>query len=214
LIGNRAHEAASLLLLSGGVDSAALAARSRPAAALFVDYGQRSAPAEGRAAIAIAARLGLALHQRDIDLRSIGAGLLLSEDAPPASPSPEWWPYRNQMLVTIAAAVALRLGLRRVLVASVAGDGDRHADGSASFYAALNTVLTLQEGAIEVVAPALDETTEELVVSSGIAESVLAWTVSCHRSDLPCGNCPGCWKRERVLSNLGLLRPIEAWSSP
>jgi 7-cyano-7-deazaguanine synthase in queuosine biosynthesis len=28
---------------------------------------------------------------------------------------------------------------------------------------------------------------------------VLGWTVSCHRSDLPCGNCPGCWKRERAL---------------
>lgn len=196
-----------ILLLSGGVDSAALAAVERPAAAVFVDYGQRPAAAERRAAGAIADALGLRLHYTALNLRPLGGGLLLNETPLPGAPSPEWWPYRNQMLVTAAAAVALRLNLGRVLVATVDGDGDRHVDGSRAFYAALDALLRMQEGHVHVAAPAINETTEELVARSGLDEDVLAWTVSCHRSELPCGDCPGCWKRARVMHGLGLFQP-------
>jgi 7-cyano-7-deazaguanine synthase len=196
-----------LLLLSGGLDSTALAAVRPPAAAVFVDYGQRPAAAEQRAATAVAGALGLELHEVQLDLRSIGGGLLLNETALRGSPSPEWWPYRNQMLVTAAAAVALRLGLDSVVVGTVAGDGARHADGTVPFYDALRTLLRLQEGGIDVLTPVIAETTEQLVGRSGLPEGVLGWTVSCHRSELPCGDCPGCWKRARVLSTLGLLQP-------
>jgi 7-cyano-7-deazaguanine synthase len=195
-----------LILLSGGVDSAALAAVERPAAALFVDYGQRPAAAERRAAGAVAAALGLELHEIALDLRSLGGGLLLDDKPIPGAPSPEWWPFRNQMLVTAAAAVALRLGLSRVSVATVAGDGDRHADGTQRFYETLDLLLRLQEGNVGVTTPAIHETSEELVVRSGLGEDVLAWTVSCHRAALPCGDCPGCWKRARVMATLGMLQ--------
>lgn len=196
-----------LMLLSGGVDSAALAAAERPAAALFIDYGQRPATAERRAAGAVAAALGLELHEIALDLRPLGGGLLLDEKPIPGAPSPEWWPYRNQMLVTAAAAVALRLGLDRITVATVAGDGDRHADGTEQFYMALDTLLQLQEGHVGVATPAIHETSEELVARSGLGEDVLAWTVSCHRAALPCGDCPGCWKRARVMSTIGMPQP-------
>lgn len=196
-----------LLLLSGGIDSAALAGADRPDAVLFVDYGQRPAPAEARAARAVADALDLPLHESTMDLRPLGGGLLLDEEPLPGAPSPEWWPYRNQMLATAGAAVALRLGLRRVVLATVAGDGDRHADGTQAFYEALDALLRLQEGKVGAAAPAIADTTEVLVRRSGLGEDVLAWTVSCHRSELPCGACPGCWKRTRVMNNLGLQQP-------
>ena len=196
-----------LLLLSGGIDSAALAAADRPDAALFVDYGQRPAPAEARAAHAVADALDLPLHEATLDLRSLGAGLLLNEQPIPGAPSPEWWPYRNQMLATVGATVAYRISLRRVVLGTVAGDGDRHADGTPDFYEALDAVLRLQEGGVGAAAPAIAETTEELVRRSALGEDVLAWTVSCHRSALSCGNCPGCWKRSRVMMNLGFQQP-------
>lgn len=197
----------ALLLLSGGVDSTALAARERPAAALFVDYGQRPAAAERRAAHAVAGALSLPLHETALDLRPLGGGLLLDEAPLPGAPSPEWWPYRNQMLVTAAAAVALRLGLRRVLVGTVAGDGDRHVDGRPDFYRALDALLRMQEGGIGVGAPAIGQTAEELVGGSGLGEDVLGWTVSCHRAELACGDCPGCWKRAKVFAAAGLMQP-------
>jgi len=198
----------SLLLLSGGVDSAALAVACRPAAALFVDYGQRPARAELRAAKLIAERIGLKLAELTVDLRSVGGGLLLTEATETDAPSPEWWPYRNQMLVTLAAALAVRLNLHWVMVGTVVSDRDRHADGDPAFYSAINSLLRLQEGDVAVATPAIEETTEQLVLRSGVSEELLAWTVSCHRSELPCGECPGCWKRARVMGALGLLQPL------
>jgi 7-cyano-7-deazaguanine synthase len=197
----------ALLLLSGGLDSAALAACERPAAALFVDYGQRPAAAERRAARAVAGAMSVPLHEAALDLRPFGGGLLLDEAPLPDAPSPEWWPYRNQMLVTAAASLALRLDLARVLMGTVAGDGDRHADGTTEFYRTLDALLRMQEGGVGVDAPAIAETSEQLVARSGLGEAVVGWTVSCHRSELPCGDCPGCWKRAKVLAAAGLLQP-------
>ena len=204
---SKGPDSSELLLLSGGLDSTALAAICRPAAALFIDYGQRPAVAERRAASAVGRLLGVPIHDVTVDLRPVGAGLLLGEDEVPNAPSAEWWPYRNQMLVSIAAAIALRRGLTGVIVGTVSGDGERHADGTPAFYEALNAMLQIQEGHITVSTPAISETTEQLVLRSGLGEEVLGWTVSCHRSVLPCGDCPGCWKRARVLANLGLLQP-------
>ncbi|HWH30501.1 MAG TPA: 7-cyano-7-deazaguanine synthase [Mycobacteriales bacterium] len=197
----------AVLLLSGGLDSAALLALARPALALFVDYGQRPARAEGRAAAAVASALGTELEDVRVDLREIGGGLLHGDTPIPGAPSPEWWPYRNQLLVTTAAAVAVRRGLGEVLTATVASDGQRHADGTPRFYDALDAVLRIQEGAIRVRAPVIGMTSAELVAASGVGDDVLGWTVSCHRGDFPCGGCPGCWKRDEVLRGLGRMQP-------
>lgn len=233
----------AVLLLSGGMDSAALAAWVRPSATLFIDYGQRPAQAERRASRAIATALDLPFFEFEVDLSPVGSGLLHSESMNNASepgsggeggtqsgydtdvltpsrlpsPSPEWWPLRNQLLGTLAAAWTLSGSapksppLRLVLLASVLSDGRRHVDGTASFYEALNAVTVMQEGAVRVAAPAIGMETDELVRRSGITEAVLGWSHSCHRSDSPCAACPGCWKREQVLARLGMLGyPLES----
>jgi 7-cyano-7-deazaguanine synthase len=193
----------SVLLFSGGVDSAALAALVRPSICLFVDYGQRPAAGERAAAHQVAALLGLRLLTANLPLSDFGSGLLLDDSViSPASPSPEWWPFRNQFLATAGAAVAVRHGLSTVLLASVLGDGDRHVDGSAPFYEAMDMVTSIQEGGIRVAAPATTYSTEDLVRASGLGASILGWTVSCHRSSQACGDCPGCWKRDRVMSTV------------
>jgi 7-cyano-7-deazaguanine synthase len=196
----------SVLLLSGGLDSTALAALERPTLCLVIDYGQRPAVAEARAADAVTRALDLPLQDLRLDLGGIGGGLLQDENPLPGAPCPEWWPFRNQILVTAAAAVALRHRLDAVIVGTVAGDGDRHADGTPAFYEALDRLIALQEGGVRVITPAIGETSTELVARSQLGEDILAWTVSCHRASLPCGHCPGCWKRGRVLASLGLLQ--------
>ncbi|WP_460847479.1 7-cyano-7-deazaguanine synthase [Phytohabitans suffuscus] len=198
--------AGSVLLLSGGLDSTALAALERPTLCLVIDYGQRPAIAEARASEAVTNALGLPLQHLRLDLGDTGGGLLRDDTPLPDAPSPEWWPFRNQILVTAAASVAVRNSLHTVIVGTVLDDRDRHADGSPAFYEALDRLFALQEGAVRVVTPAINETTTALVDRSGLGEDILAWTVSCHRASLPCGQCPGCWKRARVLSSLGLLQ--------
>ncbi|OPX13520.1 7-cyano-7-deazaguanine synthase [Gordonia sp. i37] len=195
-----------VLLLSGGLDSTALAAILRPTLCLAIAYGQRPAAAETRAAAAVCRELDLDCATITLDLAAIGSGLLLDDGpAPPDAASPEWWPFRNQLLVTAAAAVALNHGLHDVYIGTVAGDGERHADGTQAFYDALNTVMAVQEGAVKVHTPAIGCSTTDLLRRSGLGPSQLGWTTSCHRSDTPCGACPGCWKRHRVLADLQIL---------
>ena len=122
--------------------------------------------------------------------------------ASPHAPVPEWWPYRNQLLVTLAAPVALKLGVQEILVGTVSTDG-QHADGTPEFINALNQLLMIQEGRIGVAAPGLGRTSVELVHHSGIPLSLLAWTHSCHVAGLACGQCRGCVKRAGIFEEVG-----------
>jgi len=222
----------ALLLLSGGMDSAALAALTRPSRTLAIDYGQRPAVAELRAARAVANQLGLPYDELRIDLSPIGAGLLHTDNevgAPTTdsggvgsdpsttrrpgvlSSSPEWWPLRNQLLISIAAAWALGqttpegAPIRVVYTATIVSDGGRHIDGTPAFYEALHRVTVMQEGGISVAAPAIGYTAAGLARLTGPDEALLGWTHSCHRSSIPCAECPGCYKRADVLTELGVL---------
>lgn len=195
-----------LLLLSGGLESAALAAWRRPDFSLTIDYGQRPARGEATAAAAVCRALGLQNELLHVDCSQIGSGLLAGDDSLPDAPSPEWWAYRNQLLVTLACAWGLPRGVKRVCTGSIASDGERHVDGRADFYAALAQVVAMQEGSIHVEAPAIGMTSAELLEASGISDSVLGWTHSCHTSNLACGSCPGCVKRQSVLTETGRLR--------
>lgn len=194
------------LLLSGGLDSAALAVMIHPALAVFVDYGQKPREAESRAARAVAEHLSLPFLEIRLPLGDLGGGLMHDDIPMPNSPSPEWWPFRNQFLATAAASVAVRHGLSEVALASVRGDGERHVDGSLPFYTQLNAVMQMQEGGVRVVAPAIHLSTAELLREVNAERSLIGWTVSCHRANEPCGDCPGCWKRELVLAEYLLIQ--------
>jgi 7-cyano-7-deazaguanine synthase len=193
----------AVLLFSGGLDSTALAKMYRPRL-LFVDYGQTSRIAEQVAARKIAALLDLPLRSVQLGIRDFGSGLLHGDAPSELAPSPEWWPFRNQFLATAGAAVALEEGCASVLLGSVAPDGERHRDGTEQFYRLLDSLTSFQEGGIRIEAPGIQYTTEELVRVAEVPHEVLAWTFSCHRSDRPCGACPGCWKRQQVLAGLGV----------
>lgn len=200
-----------LLLFSGGLDSTALAIMLRPKL-LFVDYGQRARLAEKTAATQIASELELPLRTVSLGIQEFGSGLL--HGGPPTSeaPSPEWWPYRNQFLATAGAAIALEEGCDTVALGSVGPDGERHRDGTKNFYDLLDALISYQEGDVHVAAPGIEYTTEELVRRSGASFETLAWTFSCHRGDRPCGECPGCWKRQQVLASVGV--PGYFWGPP
>ncbi|MFZ6990387.1 7-cyano-7-deazaguanine synthase [Curtobacterium sp. RRHDQ66] len=202
----------TLLLLSGGLDSSALAALLRPQHALYLDYGQRPADTEQRAAERIATEYGIRLHVATLGIRDFGSGILHDDaDAVKDAPSPEWWPYRNQFLATAASALALKIGSEGIALGTVRGDGDRHLDGTEEFYRLLDALVAYQEGGIRISAPAINYTTEELLVAAGLGANIIAETASCHRSNFPCGACPGCWKRQRVLASMNL--PGYSWNS-
>jgi 7-cyano-7-deazaguanine synthase len=133
-----------LLLLSGGLESTALAAWLRPELTLTIDYGQLPAQGEMWAASQVCRELDLNHHVLRADCSATGSGLLAGSDPDPQAPVPEWWPYRNQLLVTLAGAWGISRGASELIIGSIASDG-RHADGTAAFYEQLGLLMTLQE---------------------------------------------------------------------
>lgn len=192
----------TVLLLSGGVDSSCIAAITRPDLSLMVNYGQRPAYAESVASAAIARHLDIPYASVEIDLSMFGNGLLVSDEPVADAPTPEWFPYRNQFLATVAAAYAVTRGFDEVVLGTVAGDGDRHVDGTAEFYEALDGLVRMQEGGTRIRAPFVDTETAELIRRSGLPEGIVRWTHSCHTGDLACGQCPGCHRRRHVLAEV------------
>jgi len=191
-----------LLLLSGGMDSIALAWALRPDLSLTIDYGQLAAAGEISAAKAVCAELGVRHRQLRIDCSDIGSGDM--SGAPPSriAPVSEWWPFRNQLLVTMGAALAVKEGLDAVVIGTVSNDGS-HADGRTDFVRVLNELLKLQEGQIAIEAPSIGETTVELCRRVAIPHSVLGWAHSCHVSSFACGMCRGCCKHRESMRELG-----------
>lgn len=189
------------LLLSGGMDSIALAYWKRPGLAITVDYGQAAAQAELAAAAQVASELGIRHETITVDCSSLGSGDMAGKTALGIAPAPEWWPFRNQLLLTLAGMRSVALGVTELMVGSVASDGI-HADGRPDFYAAADSLMRLQEGGIRVTAPAIHLTTAGLVRLAGVLPPLMAWAHSCHVGPLACGSCRGCVKHFEVTEQL------------
>lgn len=189
----------TVLLISGGIDSACLAYAEQPDLGITVDYGQACAEAEVKAASQICGELDLTHSVIDVDCSELGAGSMSQQSQLDVATTPEWWPFRNQLIITMAATEAVKQDASKLLTGSVANDQE-HADGTEEFYERMDNLLSLQEGNLSVSAPAIGQISTELVKDSGTPLSLLGWTHSCHTSNNPCGRCRGCRKRHRVLS--------------
>lgn len=187
------------LLFSGGIDSTALACWLRPDVLVTVDYGQKVAIAERRASAEIARRLGLHHEMIAIDVAGLGHGHLAGRDPSALAATPEWWPYRNQLLITVVAMRFVDEGLSELFIGTVQGD-DVHADGRPEFLDTVDRLMALQEGGVRVLAPARSMTSEQLVGQAPGIGDVLPWTFSCHVGEFPCGQCRGCVKHNAVLA--------------
>ena len=207
-------EGGRLMLLSGGLDSAAVACLERPERALFIDYGQRPAAAERTAARAVVSHLGITLDELAIDLASVGSGSLVDQPQPAAAPTEEWFPYRNQHLVTIAAAHAVNKGLGTIILGAVAGDGERHADCTPLFVSMANALVGVQEGCVRVIAPHVLTSPRKLLQRSGLPIELLRQTHSCHTGNHACGSCSGCMRRSEILAAAAAERALPDATSP
>jgi 7-cyano-7-deazaguanine synthase len=192
------------ILLSGGIDSIALTYWKKPQLALTIDYGHAPAQAEIRAASAICQALSIPHYIVQVDCSELGSGDLARKAALAIAPVSEWWPYRNQLLVTLAAMKGIALDVGELLVGSVKTDSV-HRDGTVEFYNRLSDLLSIQEGNMKISAPALDMTSSELVRVSEIPTHLLSWAHSCHTNNFACGFCRGCRKHFFTLGELGYV---------
>ena len=183
----------SALLLSGGMDSVCIAYWKRPCFGITIDYGHNPAPGEIRAAAAVCAALDIEHTVLRTDISVLGSGDLAGRAPTNGAPASEWWPYRNQFLLTLAAMKCHLIGASVLMIGTIKTDGF-HADGTARFIDQINRIFELQEGELKITAPGIEYTAEELVRVSETPLDVLSWAHSCHVSELACGFCRGCRK--------------------
>ena len=143
-----------------------------------------------------------------MDCGALGSGDMVHACPDARAPlTSDWWPYRNQLLVTLACSHARNLArcagsdLHRDEVKS---DGESHRDGTAEFVRRIDELMAYQEGGLRVAAPAIEHTTAELVRMARMClPGLLAWAHSCHKAEIACGNCRGCYKYLATYVELG-----------
>lgn len=190
------------LLLSGGMDSISIAYWKRPEVAITLDYGQRAAETEKRVSSVVCLELGIEHHVLSIDCSSLGSGDMAGVAPDATAPASDWWPYRNQLLITLASMRAIALGVDTLYIGTVRSD-EGHRDGTVDFVRLVDELVSYQEGGMHIEAPAVGMSTEELVRAAGVPPGLLAYAHSCHKANLPCGNCRGCNKYRETMHQLG-----------
>ncbi len=191
------------VLLSGGVDSICLTYGIMPDFAYTIDYGQTVAEREIYVSKYICEKLKIEHKIITVNCRNLGSGTLVGSEQSSISPSVEWWPFRNQLLVTLAAMQAIKDSVTTIYLASVKSD-NFHKDGTEKFYDSINNLMTYQEGSININCPTLEYYSHELVKKYNVPLELITMAHSCHISNLACGKCSGCTKQLRVRHELGI----------
>jgi 7-cyano-7-deazaguanine synthase len=201
----------AVVLLSGGLDSAATLAIARAQGlqchALSVDYGQRHR-AELDAAAAVARALGAIEHRTlRVDLGGIGGSALTDASiAVPETPQVgipvTYVPARNTMMLSFALGWAEVLGASQIFIGVNAVDYSGYPDCRPVFVAAFERLANLAtrvavEGTMSfrIVAPLIDLTKAQ-IIQRGLELGVdFSLTVSCYQADeqgRACGSCDAC----------------------
>jgi len=221
------HSPPTLVLLSGGLDSAVLVAheaRRAPVMPVYVSVGLAWEPLE----LAIVARLlahpslraGIApLTRVEFTMRDVYSPTHWAvRGTPPSYDTPDEDVYltgRNLVLLAKAGVVAASTGARRVALGPLAGNP--FPDARPAFFAAMQEALSLGlDHAIEIDAPFLGMHKED-VIRRGVELGVpLELTLSCMSpvastgaDGLPrhCGQCSKCRERRDAFQAIGIADP-------
>lgn len=89
-----------------------------------------------------------------------------------------------------------------------------HPDGTIEFINKMNQLFNLEKIKIEVLAPYINYTSEELVNKTEIHLGILAITHSCTNSNFPCNKCNSCRKYHNFFNAYKKLRKKEELLKP
>ena len=219
--------AAAVVLLSGGLDSATVAAIAQrdgfDVFAMSFRYGQRHA-VELDAAARVAADLGVREHRIvDIDLRAFGGSALTDDidvpkDGVDTSTIPVTYvPARNTIFLSFALAWAEVLGVSDIFIGVNALDYSGYPDCRPEYLAAYQAMARLATRAgvegtapTRIHAPLVDLTKAEIIrrgVDLGVDYST---TLSCYdptAEGAACAECDACRLRAKGFAEAGVVDP-------
>lgn len=208
-----------LIVLSGGMDSVTLLYEYQDSLALAVsfDYDSKHNARELPYARLHCERLGI--EHLTIPLSFIGqyfrSALLEGGGAIPKGSYDEEnmaatvVPFRNGIMLSIAAGLAESRGLTKVYLANHFGDHAIYPDCRASFIRPMHeAILQGTSNAVEVTAPYTDISKGDIARHGKLLGINYAETWSCYEGgDLQCGSCATCIERREAMQEAGIEDP-------
>ena len=218
----------AVVLLSGGLDSATVAAIARERGfslhALSFDYGQRH-KIELDYARRLAAELGAQHSVIAFDLRKFGGSALTADIAVPKKrPEQEmsngipitYVPARNTIFLSFALGLAEAIGSKDIFIGVNALDYSGYPDCRPEFIEAFQTLANLATKAgveghrFKIHAPLVDMKKAEIIATGAKLGVNYSLTSSCYDPSpegLACGQCDSCQLRRKGFSQTGLADP-------
>lgn len=210
-----------LLIASGGMDSTTMLYEyaDRIALAATFNYGSNHNAREIECARYNCAKLDIPLLV--IDLPFIGqifnSSLLHGADAIPEGDYDDdnmrstVVPFRNGIMLSIAAGIAESKGLKHVMMANHGGDHAIYPDCRSSFVTAMSAAISAGTyDGITLESPYTDITKTEIAVRGGRLGIDYSHTYSCYKGgELHCGRCGTCTERRQAFIAAGLPDPTQ-----
>lgn len=220
----------AVVLLSGGLDSATVAAMAKAQGwtidALTIRYGQVHA-IEIEAARRVAKAVGVDRHvELEIDLTPLGGSTLVGDGVVPKGRDLEeggipstYVPARNTVFLSLALAFAETRGAERIALGVNAIDYSGYPDCRPEYLEAFERLARLatragvEGGEIRIYAP-LAQMSKADIIREGTRLGVdYGLTHSCYDprpGGRPCGECDSCRLRARGFAEAGIADPLIA----
>ena len=212
---------AAVVLLSGGMDSVAALydtlQRTRVVAALSFHYGSKHNDKEIPFAAHHAAKFGIAHLVIPLDFIGqhfasdllAGGGDIPKGHYEEASMKKTVVPFRNGIMLAIAAGFAESREAQALVIAAHAGDHAIYPDCREAFMSSMGAAIQLGTYAnIELVRPFIDLTKAQIAARGAELGVDFAQTWSCYEGrDIHCGECGTCVERREAFLLSGVPDP-------
>lgn len=218
------EQGVAVCLVSGGMDSAvcaALAAQQHRVAFLHANYGQRTEKKELECFHQLADHYGAAarLVVDFAHLKAIGGTSLLNDgpnvptQAPQAGQIPSTYvPFRNGLLLSVAAAWAEVLNASHIYFGAVEQDSSGYPDCRIEFIEAMTKAIragTKPGNDVVIEAPLVAQSKGQIVARGADLRVPFHLTWSCYQGTVQaCGVCESCHLRLKGFAEAGLADPI------
>ncbi|MCD6418239.1 7-cyano-7-deazaguanine synthase QueC [bacterium] len=214
----------AVVLVSGGMDSATAlgisASEGNRIALIHFDYGQRNRIRERTAFDALAEHFNAErtlIVPMDF-LKIIGGSALTDENIPVPEEMPAkgeipatYVPFRNGIMLAVAAAWAEVIGASKIFTGFVEEDSSGYPDCREVFVNAMEKAINLgrrPEGKVEIIAPLLHKTKAEIVSIGTKLKIPYELTWSCYLGgEYHCGKCPACRLRKKAFIEARIKDP-------
>ena len=219
----------AITVLSGGLDSTVATAYFKDKydmQALTFNYGQKSAKMEIRSAKAVCEKLGIghtvielpwfinlgnSALTSDADVPKLEFHEMDSKEICDESARKVWVPGRNIVFTAIATSFAESSGAEKIVVGWDLEEAVTFPDNSKKFLDAYNRVLEIGSiYDIEIEAPLIDKTKNEIVKLGVDLDAPLELSYSCYMGEEKhCGVCESCMRRKRAFLNSNIVDEVE-----